>query len=273
MTYNWDDMELISCTEETQYVPINQFEPNQLMRKYMYPNVKEAKVQISIYKKKNGEYVKRKKYNYIKMVPEGVAERKTWEKFGKALDGKNVTSLGDEVFLELKNGGHLQPETVASEVKKEIEKVCEPKKYVPPSFKSKYVPPSARGRKNKDSTINSEDSSSQDLEPKKVTRYVPPSKRGDRPSFSSCVRRSVIISNLPDYLEVSDLKWLLDQKFSKFGHIRKINVLTKKYTGEIRGIAFIDFSTNEEALFAVEKGNGIHIEHNIVQVRIAEPKK
>lgn len=64
----------------------------------------------------------------------------------------------------------------------------------------------------------------------------------------------------------------LGQLFAQCGQVASVNVIKDKYTGNSRGFAFVEMSTDEEAAEAVNKLNGYNMEGRSIVVKEALPK-
>lgn len=267
--YNFDELQLVEerCTD---YVPIEEFEEDEMKRKYQYPNVTKVKTETKIYFDKDKK-ITRNIYHYVRMVPKRVLERQKWKPFGRATDGVSVTSLGDEVFLELSN-----PEPIKDKIEKHMSTVGQSSGTTGPSLginipSGRYVPPSMRNRTQSQKLV--EDT---EIRPTK-TVYVPPSKRKgferSTPFGMTTEKCSIVISNLPDYIELDELKYKIEDIFGLFGRIKKYNILTSRRDGSIRGIAFVDYYSQADAQTAIDQANNSHIEHNIIKVEFTKPKR
>lgn len=64
----------------------------------------------------------------------------------------------------------------------------------------------------------------------------------------------------------------LGQLFAQCGQVASVNVIKDKYTGNSRGFAFVEMSTDEEAVEAVNKLNGYNLEGRAIVVKEALPK-
>lgn len=64
----------------------------------------------------------------------------------------------------------------------------------------------------------------------------------------------------------------LGQLFAQYGQVQSANIIKDKYTGQSRGFGFVEMSTDEEALKAIEKLNGFNMEGRNIVVKEALPK-
>ncbi len=65
----------------------------------------------------------------------------------------------------------------------------------------------------------------------------------------------------------------LEEMFAKVGKIASINLITDKYSGQSKGFAFIEFSTDEEADKAIKELNNTEIDGRAIVVNEARPKE
>src|SRR3972149_10760752 len=64
----------------------------------------------------------------------------------------------------------------------------------------------------------------------------------------------------------------LGQLFAQHGQVQSVNVIKDRYSGQSRGFAFVEMSTDEEAKQAIEKLNGYNLEGRNIVVKEALPK-
>jgi RNA recognition motif-containing protein len=64
----------------------------------------------------------------------------------------------------------------------------------------------------------------------------------------------------------------LRQAFEAYGQVESAKIIKDKYTGESRGFAFIEMSTNKEALSAIEGLNGKRLKECSIVVNEARPR-
>jgi RNA recognition motif-containing protein len=60
--------------------------------------------------------------------------------------------------------------------------------------------------------------------------------------------------------------------FSPYGTVQSAKVITDKFTGQSRGFAFVEMSTNEEASKAISGLNGSTLESRTLTVNEAKPQ-
>lgn len=65
----------------------------------------------------------------------------------------------------------------------------------------------------------------------------------------------------------------LREAFAEFGEVVSVNVITDRYTGQSRGFAFIEMSTEEEAKAAIEAMNGKELDGRQLKVNEARDRK
>lgn len=65
----------------------------------------------------------------------------------------------------------------------------------------------------------------------------------------------------------------LEEAFSKVGKITSLNLITDKYSGQSKGFAFIEMSSDEEADKAIKELNNVEIEGRAIVVNEARPKE
>jgi cold-inducible RNA-binding protein len=65
----------------------------------------------------------------------------------------------------------------------------------------------------------------------------------------------------------------LQEHFSQAGVVSSVNLMLDKFTGKSRGFAFIEFSTPEEAVKAVEMFHNTDFQGRALTVNIARPRE
>ena len=65
----------------------------------------------------------------------------------------------------------------------------------------------------------------------------------------------------------------LREAFAEFGEVVSVNVITDRYTGQSRGFAFIEMSSEEEAKAAIEALNGKEVDGRHLKVNEARDRK
>ena len=80
--------------------------------------------------------------------------------------------------------------------------------------------------------------------------------------------KNVYVGNLPHSIGEAELKELFEQK----GKVDSVTVVRDNDTGRSRGFAFVDMSTEEDALKAIEALNAFSLEGRNLTVNEARPK-
>ena len=65
----------------------------------------------------------------------------------------------------------------------------------------------------------------------------------------------------------------LQEYFSQAGVVTSVNLMLDKFTGKSRGFAFIEFSTSDEAIKAVEMFHSKEFQGRTLTVNVARPKE
>lgn len=81
--------------------------------------------------------------------------------------------------------------------------------------------------------------------------------------------KKLYIGNLP-YSATEDQ---LREMFSQFGEIVDLKLITDKMSGRSRGIAFVEFSKEEDANKAIESTNSTELDGRSIVVNVARPPK
>ncbi len=80
--------------------------------------------------------------------------------------------------------------------------------------------------------------------------------------------RKLYVGNLP----YSVNQQTLQDMFSQYGTVDSVNVITDRDTGQSKGFAFVEMSSNEEAQKAIKELNGSNLEGREIKVNEAKPK-
>jgi RNA recognition motif-containing protein len=80
--------------------------------------------------------------------------------------------------------------------------------------------------------------------------------------------RKLYVGNLPH----SANEQTLQDTFSQFGTVDSVKVITNRDTGQSRGFAFVEMSSDSEAQKAIQELNGISLEGQELKVNEAKPK-
>eukprot|EP00048_Salpingoeca_helianthica_P015483 m.227016 g.227016 ORF g.227016 m.227016 type:complete len:236 (-) comp17097_c0_seq1:182-889(-) len=174
------------------------------------------------------------------MISEAAAARRTWTKFGEAKGqpagpSPATTSVGEDVFLELKSSKQLEeaePQPVISESTTKCRN-CGGDHF---TFKCPN--------------------------PQRMTETAPPVQTKPQHDDSTTVR----VSNLSDDTDEQSLRKL----FSTCGYVNRVFIVTDRVTGRSRGFAYVSFSRRDEAQKAVEKLNGQGFDYTILRVEFSQ---
>jgi RNA recognition motif-containing protein len=80
--------------------------------------------------------------------------------------------------------------------------------------------------------------------------------------------RKLYVGNLP----YSASQQILQEKFSQCGTVDSVNVITDRDTGQSKGFAFVEMSSDSEAQKAIQELNGTSLEGREIKVNEAKPK-
>jgi RNA recognition motif-containing protein len=80
--------------------------------------------------------------------------------------------------------------------------------------------------------------------------------------------RKLYVGNLP----YSATETSLRDAFSAHGKVDSVNVISDRDTGQSKGFAFVEMSTDAEAQKATEAMNGVQLEGRQIKVSEAKPK-
>lgn len=65
----------------------------------------------------------------------------------------------------------------------------------------------------------------------------------------------------------------LEQMFAQAGTVQSVNLVADRDTGQSRGFAFVEMSTNEEAASAIDQFNGKELGGRSLKVNEARPRE
>ena len=80
--------------------------------------------------------------------------------------------------------------------------------------------------------------------------------------------RKLYVGNLPFSVD----KQTLQDTFSQCGTVDSVNVITDRDTGQCKGFAFVEMSSNDEAQRAIQQLNGSSLDGREIKVNEAKPK-
>lgn len=80
----------------------------------------------------------------------------------------------------------------------------------------------------------------------------------------------------PKKLFVGNLSFQVNQDqlveyFSQFGQIVDVRLISDRMTGRSKGIAFVEYATEDEANTAIDKANGAEMDGRALVVNVARP--
>ena len=64
----------------------------------------------------------------------------------------------------------------------------------------------------------------------------------------------------------------LEEIFSQVGKISSLNLITDRYSGQSKGFAFVEMSSDKEADEAIKKFNNFEIDGRKIVVNVAKPQ-
>jgi len=80
--------------------------------------------------------------------------------------------------------------------------------------------------------------------------------------------RKLYVGNFP----YSANQQILQEKFSQCGTVDSVNVITDRDTGQSKGFAFVEMSSDSEAQNAIQELNGTSLDGREIKVNEAKPK-
>lgn len=79
----------------------------------------------------------------------------------------------------------------------------------------------------------------------------------------------LFVGNLP----YSATSAQLEELFSQVGKISSLNLITDKFSGQSKGFAFVEMTTDEEAQNAIKKFNNFELDNRKIVVNEARPRE
>jgi len=65
----------------------------------------------------------------------------------------------------------------------------------------------------------------------------------------------------------------LEELFSQVGKIASLNLITDRFSGQSKGFAFVEMSTDEESDAAIKKFNNYELDGRKIVVNVARPQE
>ena len=81
--------------------------------------------------------------------------------------------------------------------------------------------------------------------------------------------KRLFVGNLP----YSATSAQLEEIFSQVGKITSLNLITDKFSGQSKGFAFVEMTTDAEADEAIKKFNNFEIDGRKIVVNVARPQE
>ena len=81
--------------------------------------------------------------------------------------------------------------------------------------------------------------------------------------------KRLFVGNLP----YSTTSAQLEEIFSKVGKVSSLNLITDRYSGQSKGFAFVEMSSDEESNEAIKKLNNFEIDGRKIVVNEARPQE
>jgi len=100
------------------------------------------------------------------------------------------------------------------------------------------------------------------------TKYVPPCKRAGYKSKYKDAKTTIRISNLNLDTEYQDLKELC----KKYGSLVYVKMI-KNHSDQFKGYAFVEYRSSKSAKNAIDKLDGKRLDHCVIHVSYAKPRK
>jgi hypothetical protein len=187
-----------------------------------------------------GQICKKERKIVKQLVPKGVAERKKWQKFGKAKqDGPYSQHLGEQIVM------HLQRSEYETELVSQPKIMPSTEKYVPKHRRSDFA--------KKPGMITTDERRSGRLESPKHGKF------------------SVHIDNLPQDTTHVEIKKLV----MSFQAVRPVNVYVPKdnVSGLCRGFAFVEYDDEQVVQNIISRVDGFGYMNLRLRAAISAPRR
>ena len=218
---NLDDYTYKTKTDG-EYINIEDIEPDETKRRLNYPHVTHQKKTILEYEVDGKKYNKVIITNKLKGKKSVLNRYKNWKPFGEAIkNSTGMTTYNAPIILDLNCKSYSNSKVKDNEDRTENIIISNNRKKSATFSLSSYKP--------KTSILESL--------PKSIKKpgYAPPNVKST--SNSSC---SILVRNIPTDLSKEEAEQELYNIFSKYGKVKKINILIQKNSRNIKDIGFID---------------------------------
>jgi len=224
-------------------------------------------------------------------VPQSIARRKNWKKFGMSggdPPGPNpaTTIISEDIFMQfVGNLGNDDQNNGMDGEDDALKKLQSSGKGMVQcrhcgmdhwSLKCPYKDKLGSLSLNKDTPPPEPSGAGTQMDEKgKPAKYVPPNMRegGNKRGETMTNARNkdeantIRVTNLPEEIQDQDLKDL----FGPFGRVTRIFLAKDKYTGQSKGFAFVSYEHREEAAKAIGSVHGYGYANLILNVEWAKP--
>ena len=244
--------------EETDFIPIEEIEPDENKRRIEYLYVTHQKKKVMLYNIDGKEIKRTIKTNKL-CGKKNVLERRNWKPFGEAVNGnKGITTIGAPVYLELcsNNGSYKKKEEYSEPIKPSLNTSSKKKA----SFSLSTFKPSEESLKKTQDISNNFKSSG---------GYIPSFIKDKINESKDIENFSIVVKNFPLDKDKRELEFLIKNLFKQFGTIDRVKVLTNKFTGEVKDIAFVDFCYGIDAQKALKSQEKLMIDYCILSLEKA----
>lgn len=210
----------------TDYIPIEQHEPDNHIRFQKYPFISFIKIEENVYETPTGKIKKQKIEHRAKTAKDVRLENryKLLKQNSSLLNNTNITKIDEEVTIE---------KTTPKEPVRITNKKHSSKKY------------------NVD--VNASLSSTLEYKPNvNLNKFLPKST-------------TLIVKNIPMYYSKNQLKKILTPMFSSFGDIKKLNFITES-DKIIKDIAFLEYYNTSDAEKVLSSTERFIIDNSILDI-------
>lgn len=243
---NFDNCELLK-SEIGEYITTDILEPDPIKRHEKYPFVDEVQIEIYHYKSSDGKIFKKTITN-CKSSAKNVRLKERYNSFKANPFGQSCINNLEPSFDNI----------IGVEYSKKKTKTVQSSKNLSFTPNNRYVP-------SKLSDNNVKKQKENDF---KKSEYIPSSISKQIEEESKLPQFRLILKNLPTYYSLKDMDYILRDKLSKFGTIKKLKLIKNTNSGEnlIKDICFLEFQSMKQTIQFYESKQRIVIDNSILLV-------
>jgi len=247
---NFDDCQLLN-SEIGKYISTHILEPDLIERHKKYPFIDEVQNEIYYYKKPDGKIFKKTITN-CKSTGKNVRLKERYNSFKTCPFGQNSINKLEPSY----------DNPINIEYPKKKSKFVQPTRNLSSVPNNKYIPDKII---DKSISCNSKNIKDNDF---KKSQYIPSFISIQLEEESKLPQFRLIIKNLPTYYSIKDMDYILRDKLSKFGDIKKLKLIKNRDSSEnlIKDICFLEFQSMKQTIHFYESKERIYIDNSVLLV-------